>query len=292
MTNLRDETLDLIKMLEKKTDKNTKPILQAYKRALTETREEIAKLYVKFAVDGKLQMSKQQRYTYLKQLEKQLAEQAKKLGNIDLEHTTKILKDIYKESYYTTAFLIDKGIETTLDFALLNPKMVEAAVNVPIEGKMFSDRIWKNKELLVNRVRQSVERGIIQGQSVDKLARDIKNNFGSSAYESQRLVRTEVGRVMGEAQKNIYESSNVIKKIMWDATLDSKTRPEHAELDSKTWDIDDPNRKYAPDGVNCRCATIPIIDGWSPTKKRENQGEKPIIDYTSYETWAKSKGIN
>jgi len=74
-----------------------KPILQAYKRSLNEVRTEIAQLYVKYAVDGKLQMSKQQRYTFLKNLEKQLIEQAKVLGNIDLEHTTKILNEIYQD---------------------------------------------------------------------------------------------------------------------------------------------------------------------------------------------------
>lgn len=291
MADLRDETLDLIKLLEKKADKDSKPILQAYKRALTETREEIAKLYVKFAVDGKLKMSKQQRYTYLKQLEKQLAELAKELGNIDLEHTTKILSEIYKESYYTTAFTIDKGIETTLNFALLNPKMVEAAVNVPIEGKMFSDRIWNNKELLVNRVRLSVERGIIQGHSIDKLARDIKNNFGSSAYESQRLIRTEMAKVVSQAQDNIYKESGVVQKVLWDATLDKKTSEKCASLDGKIFDIDSDYPK-PPNHPNCRCCLIPVVKGWTPTKKRENQGDKSIIDYTDYNSWAKSKGIN
>lgn len=290
MANLRDEIFDIRNLLDKKAEKDSKPILQAYKRALTETREEIAKLYVKYAVDGKLKMSQQQRYTYLKLLESQLKEQAKELGNIDLGHTTKILSDVYEQSYYRTAFIIDKGITSTIDFVLLNPKMVEAAINVPIEGKMFSDRIWNNKELLVKRVRQSVERAVLQGYSVDRLAKNIKINFGSSAYESQRLIRTEIGRVMGEAQKNIYESSDVVKKIMWDSTLDSKTRPEHAELDGKTWDIYDPNRKYAPDGVNCRCATVPIVSGWSPTKKRE-QETREIIDYTDYNSWLKSRNI-
>lgn len=291
MDNLRDEILDIRDLIDMKVEKDSKPILQAYKRALNETREEIAKLYVKYAVDGKLTLTQKERYTYLKMLESQLKEQAQKLGNIDLGHTTNILSDIYKESYYRNAYAIDKGVVTAIDFTLLNPKIVEAAVNIPIEGRMFSGRIWSNKDLLVKRVRQSVERAMLQGHSIDRLARDIKNDFGSSAYESKRLIRTETGRVYKQAAQNIYESSSVVKKIMWDATLDSKTRPEHAELDGKTWGIDDPNRKYAPDGVNCRCATIPVVPGWNPTKKRENIGDRDIIDYSSYENWVKSKNI-
>jgi len=38
-----------------------------------------------------------------------------------------------------------------------------------------------------------------------------------------------------------------------------------------------------------------MVDGWTPTKKRENikddTGKKPIVDYTDYQTWKKSKNI-
>jgi len=169
--------------------------------------------------------------------------------------------------------------------------MVEAAVNVPIEGKMFSDRIWKNKELLVNRVRSSVERGIIQGTSIDKLARDISKNFGSSAYASRRLISNEVARCVGNAQDEIYKESGVVKEVLFDATLDDKTSDICQNLDGKRFPLNDHPMIPEDTHVGCRSAIIPIVKGWQPTKKRENQGDKPIIDYTSYDTWAKSKGI-
>lgn len=292
--DLQKEILGIRELAGELADKGSKPILKAYKKALEEVRTDIAKIYTEYAVNGVLQVSRAQKYTILKELEGQLIKQARTIGLIDLNHTTKILEDVYTQSYYKTAFAIDKGVDVAINFAILKPEFVRAAVNMPIEGVMFSDRIWKNKELLVNRVRSSVEKAMTQGVSIDRLARDVKNNFGSSAYESQRLIRTEIGRCQGLAQKEIYESSGVVNKIMWSASLDDVTRDEHRELDGKQWDIDDPDRKYAPDGINCRCSTIPVVEGWKPTTRRENiAGEdgKPIIDYQDYNSWQKSRGI-
>ncbi len=287
---LQKEILNIRQLADKKADKDMKPILQAYKRALDDVRTEIAKLYTKYAVDGVLQISKKQRYTFLKNLEKQLADQAQQLGNIDLDHTTKILNDIYKQSYYQTAFVIDKGVSATINFSLLTPKMVEAAVGAKFEGATYSSRIWRNKELLVNSLHKQIENGIIQGHSVDKMAKVIKNQFGSSAYQSKRLINTEITRVVSAAQDQIYLDSDLVQRVMWDASLDNKVCDECAALDSKTWDINE-NHPVPPLHPEDRCCLVPVVSGWQPTRKRDNQGDKPIIDYSTYETWVKSKGI-
>jgi len=289
MDDLQKEILAIREAAEKKSDKNMKPILQAYKRSLNEVRTEIAQLYVKYAVDGKLQMSKQQRYTFLKNLEKQLIEQAKVLGNIDLEHTTKILNEIYQDSYYQTAYVLDKGVEVVKDFALLNPKMIETVVCAKFEGATYSSRIWENKELLVKSLRKQIENGIIQGHSIDKMSKAIKNQFGSSAYQSKRLIHTEMARVVSEAQNKIYQDSGIIQKVIYDATLDNKTSNICRDLDGKIFDI---NSSYPkpPQHPNCRSAIIPIVDGWNPRTKRDNI-TKEIIPYKVYDEWAKDKGI-
>lgn len=286
---LQKEILGLRNDMEKLANKNMKPILQAYKRALDEVREDIAKIYVKYAVDGVLSISKHQRYTILKQLEKKLLQQAKEIGYIDLDHTTKILEDVFKESYYKTAFIIDKGVETTIDFAILKPEFIKAAIEVPIEGKMFSDRIWDNKSKLVQRVRKSVEKAMIQGTSIDKLARDIKNDFGSSAYESKRLIHTEVARCQSQAQDEIYKNNDLVKRAMYDATLDDQTSEICQELDGQIFDANSDYPK-PPQHPNCRSAIVPVVEGWNPTRKRDNES-KEIINYSSYEDWKKSRNI-
>jgi len=276
---------------EKQAIKSMKPILQAYKRSLDDVRTDIAKIYMEYTVDNALKISKQQRLAVLKELEKKLVSQAKELGAIDVEVTTNILEDSYKDTYYKTAFLLDTGVKTGIDFALLRPEMVKAAVTIPIEGKMFSDRIWDNKTLLVNRVRRDVEQAVISGKSVERLARQIKNTFGSSAYESQRLISNEVARCMSQAQDEIYKNSDVVEQVMFSATLDNKTSNICQDLDGNTYDKTD-NYPSIPDGthVGCRSCYVPVIKDWKLSTRRDNStGE--TIPYQTYSEWSKDKGI-
>ncbi|WP_010249202.1 minor capsid protein [Acetivibrio cellulolyticus] len=286
---LEKEILKIHTDMESLANTKSKKLLQAYKRSLDDIRKEIGLIFSKYAVDGVLSVSKQQRINILKGLEKEIIKQSKYLGNIDLDTTTDILKDVYKSSYYQTLFVLDKGIKTTLNFTLLNPKIVEKAVMTEYKDELFSDRIWKNKNLLVNRLKLNIERGIIQGKSVDKLVKDIKNTFGSSAYESKRLINTELARVISDAQTEIYNNSAVVKKVMYVATLDNKTSDICASLDGQIFEA---NGKYPhpPQHPNCRSCIIPVIDGWSPSVRKDNM-TKEEIDYSNYENWLKSREI-
>ncbi|EHQ90176.1 phage putative head morphogenesis protein, SPP1 gp7 family [Desulfosporosinus youngiae DSM 17734] len=288
MNDLQQSILDIRQSAENKANKDIKPILQAYKRSLNEIRTEIAKLYTKYAVDGTLQISKKDRYTFLKRLEKQLIEQAKAIGNIDLEHTTKILNEIYQDSYYQTAFAIESGVEVAIDFALLNSEMVETVVTASFEGATYSSRIWKNKELLVKSLRRQIENGIIQGHSIDKMSKVIKDQFGAGAYQSKRLINTEMARVVSQAQDQIYKDSSVVQKVMYDATLDNKTSDICRDLDGKTFDANS-NYPKPPQHPNCRSAIIPMVDGWRPKTKRDNI-TKEIVPYQTYSEWQKKRG--
>lgn len=290
---LQKEILKMKEDMEKLSNNSLKPILEAYRSSLDDIRTEIAKLYMKY---GKLEeMSKQDRYKELKTLEKILLNLAQKLGLIDVQETSKVLKEVYKESYYRTYFTIQRGVKAEIPLTILSATFIKKAIENPVDGKLFSDRIWTNKEKLVSRVIKNVKKAMIQGASIDKLARDIKNDFGSSAYESKRLMYNEVKNTVISARDEIYKSSGVVSKVMWSSTLDSKTRDEHKDFDGKMWGVNE-NHPSPKDFVACRCDLIPIVPGWNLTKRRENikdeSGKKPIIDYTDYNSWKQSKNIS
>lgn len=292
---LQKEILGIKEDSEQYAVKETVDLLRVYRRNLDDVREQINKIYIRYTVDGKLNISSEQRYNVLLQLERQLQEQMQVLGDKTINKTTDILTDVYNESYAKTAFVIDKGTQVFKSFSLLKPEIVKAAVTAPIEGKTFSSRIWSNVNDLAVRVKRDVEKALIQGHSVEKLARRIKSAFGSTAYQAKRVINTETAKVVSTAQNEIYRTSGVVKRIMWDATLDSKTNEEDAALDGKMWDINEPHL-IPPLHPNCRCCLIPVIDGWKPTNKRENMidpitGDKHVIDYTTYDKWAESRGI-
>ena len=203
--SLQSEMIKMKQEMERYGIKNTYQILQLFKRNQDDILGKISKIYMKQMVGDTLNISDYQRYTVLTEIEKLLK------GGIDVltdKHTSitrDILTDVYQESYYQSAFIIDKGVKATTNFALLRPEMVKAAIERPIRGRDFSTSIWKNTNQLSKRVVSDVEKALIQGASPEKLARDIKNTYGSSAYGAKRLINTEVAKSVMYAQDDVYQ---------------------------------------------------------------------------------------
>lgn len=292
---LQVEILDIKQDSEQYAVNQTKELLKAYRRNLDDVRDQIAKIYTRYIVDEKLNISAKQRYNVLLDLERQLSEQMQSLGETSINKTTDILTNVFNDTYAKTAFIIDKGTQAFKSFSLLKPEFVKAAVMAPIEGKTFSSHIWANVDDLATRVKRDVERALIQGESVEKLARKIKSDFGSTAYQAKRVINTETAKAVTSAQEEIYRSSGVVLRVMWDATLEGNTCAECAKLDGKSWDINE-SHPTTPLHPSCRCCLIPVVEGWKPTKKRENivdpvTSEKKVIDYSTYGKWKSTRQI-
>lgn len=289
--------LQLIRtILEQLVIGNINPLLKVFKSSLSTVQSEINSLLLPYIIDGQLQVSKKQRYKLLRQLDKTLKQQAKIIGNKDIQVTTNILNEATKNSYYRTGFLLDAGLEEAIKLNPLKANELKAIVNTPVKEEMFSDRIWKNKDKLVKQVRYSVEQAMINGTDPRKLAREVKRIFGVSTYESQRLINNEVTRVSRQAQDQVYEQSGVVKRVMLDATLDKQTSRICKDLDSTIYNFGEHPKIPENTHPMCRSDIVPLIDAWTPRFKRENikneNGIKPIIDYSNYEEWMKNKGFN
>ena len=132
---------------------------------------------------------------------------------------------------------------------------------------------------------------MIDGTSIDKLSNNISDVMGSGAYDSTRLIDTEMARCTNQAQQDIYNNSGVVQQVMWSATLENNTCEECQELDGKYFDLNDDSKPDIPDHPNCRCCYIPVVSNWSP-QTRYNQETGEIQDYQTYDDWAKDKGVD
>jgi SPP1 gp7 family putative phage head morphogenesis protein len=274
---------------------NLKGLFSVFNSSLKTVQAEINTLLMDHMVDGQLQVSRKQRYDLIKQLDKTLIKQAKIMGDKDIEVTTEILNEVAETSYYRTGYLLEAGLDDPLPVSKLKQNQIAALVNTPINGEMFSSRIWSNKQKLVKQVRYSVEQALINGTDPRKLSREVRRMFNVTAYESERLINTEVARVMRQAQDQVFEQSGV-KKVMYDATLDKKTSKFCREHDGRIYNFGEHPKIPEESHPNCRSDIIPIVDGWTPRKKRENikneDGVKPVIDYSNYKEWLEQRGFN
>ena len=138
---------------------------------------------------------------------------------------------------------------------------------------------------MIDKLQTNLEDAMKGKTTIDKVARDIKHTFNTTAYESRRLAQNEAGRMAIDAQDAIARSAGV-EEIMWSATLDDRTVDYDASLDGKVWGIDKEHPRPIYDThVLCRCLLISVpYKGWQPTQ-RKNNISKELIDYVDYNSW-------
>lgn len=160
------------------------------------------------------------------------------------------------------------------------------------------DYNWNAKK-----VNTQITQGIIQGESLDRIARRLSDNLSAQNYRSMvTFARTAMtgaqnaGRLMRleEAEK---KGIKLTKE--WMATLDKHTRDSHAHLDGQKVPI---NQAFSngctypgdPDGppeevYNCRCTMVAdITDYPSEFKRYDNIAGVPIKGMT-YDEWYAAK---
>lgn len=171
------------------------------------------------------------------------------------------MRNIYKSGYYHTAFEIQKGVGW--DFSTLDDKQIAKVINKPwaVDGKNFSERIWGNRQKLVNELNQTLTQNIMLGKDPQKAIDAIAKKMNSSKKNAGKLVMTEKAFFSSAAQKDCFAELDV-EQFEIVATLDSHTSEICQEMDGKHFEIS----KWEV-GVNappfhpwCRSTTVPYFD--------------------------------
>lgn len=199
----------------------------------------------------------------LEALELQCRQQAEvAFGNLN-DEVSKHIKDVYKESYYRTAYEIQKGVGVGSNFAALNDRLIEKVVNKPwlADGKNFSDRIWGNKTQLINQLHTSLSQMCITGAGPDKAISQIASKMNVSKANAGRLVMTESAYFSSAAQKECFKELDV-ERYEIVATLDGHTSDICQEMDGKVFKMSEYEEGVTapPFHVNCRSCTAPYFD--------------------------------
>lgn len=273
---------------EEYSNEQMKPIYTEQKKELDRLYAIVGVLFIRYAIDGLLKMNASQKAgTGIKDILKTMG---KKLGDAEVEKVTDILSTVYQDTYYKNLYTLESGMTINIKLPILKKEFVDAAVNAKYKSELFSDRIWSNKAGMIDKLQAGLTDAMQGKTTIDKVARDIKNTFNTTAYESSRLVSTENARIQTQASYDIGISAGV-DQVMWSATLDLLTAPEDAELDGKVWGINE-DHPEPPLHPNCRCCLInvPPIENWTPTNRKDNIS-KEIISYKNYAEWSKARGI-
>ena len=165
------------------------------------------------------------------------------------------------------------------------------------------DLAWGKRQITAQ-----VTSGILQGESIKHLADRLQTNIPNMNRTSAiRAARTAVTGAQNAGRLDSYlraEEMGIPLKKVWIATLDNRTRHNHAVADGQTVEEDKPftvggyELMYPgdPNGpgheiYNCRCTMIAKVEGvdMSDAKRRARNletGESELVEDMTYAEWA------
>lgn len=177
----------------------------------------------------------------------------------------KTLKDVAKVSQATTALRFKKTLDVAFD--KIASRKLEKILSSDWVGNMnWSERLWKDRELVGKKVSEIVETGIPQGKSMQDMARDLKEATNSSFNDAFRLIRTESAHVDGEVTLDGFRQAQRelgYEYYVLDAFLDSRTSKECRKHDEerkegKKYKISKAviGKNYPPFHPSCRTVAV------------------------------------
>ena len=260
---------------------------------------------VKRKLKGLLGSEQTQSIVYQVQFQEQLQSQIENalnlLKNGSITSVSDFLNKTYEDSYLGTIYSIQgQGIPINIG---MDHKQIAKTINRRTNTFNFSENIYKNIDELGIKYKSQMTRGIANGFTYSKIAKQLALESEANYRQAIRIVRTEGGRVKSEAKLESMkaakdEGADIVKQ--WDATFDGKTRAEHRYLDGQIREIDEPftdsqgREAQAPHkfgiasmDINCRCIVVErarwALEGEEMPNKVDNAGE--LVEGKNYKEW-------
>lgn len=280
----------------KRTDKMLvdveKRLRKEYARAAKETEQKVKDYYAKYQTkyNAKLKdlnTGKITKQEFLKWNQGQVMigkrwEEMRDTIATDLTNTNKIavsainghLPEVYALNHNYGTFEVEKGSKVNTSYTLYNRQAVERLAREDPD-LLPKPRVNTKKDIRWNKsnFNSGIMQGILQGESIDKIARRVA--LGTSSKDmsvAMRNARTAFTGAQNAGRMDSYRrAADMGIKIMkqWSAALDSHTRDTHKALDGEEVPY---NEEFSnglmypgdPDGepaevYNCRCAMIADI---------------------------------
>lgn len=224
-------------------------LAQEYRKAFKSIQLELDKLYIKIQKGSALQSDLyrfNRYYDTLNEMNKSLT----KLGEKEVEWIREGLEKQYKGNLE----LITKDLNF---HPVVTPEQVTNAINTIWcqDGRLWSDRLWSDKNALLEQLRGSVLDRATSGDSLDKLEKALMERMNVSFSNAERILRTELAYQQNRASIDGYKSAG----IKYFTILHEPDACEDCvELAGKYYAVE--GSIPIPNHPNCRCCTLAVMD--------------------------------
>lgn len=228
----------------------------------------------------------------LEALQLQVKNSIEILRNKENEMLEDYLIKNYEDTYYHSLYEISKGLNLKTSFATLDRNKINQVIGKPWlkDGKTFSDRIWQDKEQLINTLRTKITQSFITGstldEAVEEISKFVSDKIKNKEYVARRLLETESAAYASKAQIEAFKSIDV-EKYEIVATLDLHTSEICQEMDGKVFNISDQEIGVTvpPFHSHCRTVIAPYFDDEPTRASRDENGEYKEVKYMNYKEW-------
>lgn len=276
--------------------KDTGIDVQKLKELLTksETKKHFEELK-KLGLDKYVKDNYKSRINRLERLQLELYKKIKDISYKEQRKHTELYQNTIKNGYYKAIYDTQIGTGYDFNFSEIDNNMIKSLMSERWQGSNYSQRIWKNTDVLASQVSDIVGGALLSGQGIEKTARQIRERFGVAKYYASRLARTEMNYFNNQADAMAYEEMG-IDKYVYVALLDSRTSEICQDLDNKVFNYKDMEIgvNYPPMHPNCRSTTRGYL-GEEAEKLLKRKAKNPItgkyemIENISYRDWVNKK---
>ncbi|WP_315074091.1 minor capsid protein [uncultured Clostridium sp.] len=201
--------------------------------------------------------------------------------NFENNLTKGILVDVGKEKYNTNNYLYSLGADFKI--TQLPDEDLEKIINTKVEDKLWSDRLYDNKNEIAKVLRKDIKDFLKGNINVNDIENNIKKKYNTNADETKRLVQDNICRVQ-EGANDEWQHEHNIEYVMYMATLDGKVCNLCAPYDTKVFELDKKPVEI-PRHPYCRCVYVSLPNkDWRPKMRLDNE-TKQNINWQSYQDW-------
>lgn len=322
------------KIADKAFDQSTRKIRDVYRIAAVELQEKFESFLKNHRIKGKEMLEKLKNgeitqaeyHSWMrgqvfigKQWKQKIDSSVKVLDSANKQCVGIIMTgrmNVFAENYNFCSYQLEKRMSGAVSFNIYNQDTVARLLKK--NPKMLPEwKIKERKDYAWNRqkVENCITQGIIQGEGIDQITDRMVGALCTQNENRMRLfARTSMTGAQNagrQAQMEDAEDMGIKVKKRWVATLDSRTRDTHQELDGQEVPVDEP---FVVDGMeimypgdpsaepelvyNCRCSMIEVYEGIDRKSSRraydDVDGERDtkhsyIVEDMTYKEWKEWK---
>lgn len=279
-----DKQLEFTEELNNQSDEQIQEFYKKQKKNRGDILTEIAKVLLIYTiVDGAISLKNFEKKTLESKLDKIIKEKLQSELKNETIITKELLNNIGKEKYNTNNYIHSLGVDYNLK--PVGNDTLEKIINTKVDNKLWSDRLWDNKNSLQKDLKLEINDFLNGKTSVNEIEAKIKKKYNSNAYNTKRLVQDNVARVQ-EGMNDIWREEHNIKRVLYMSTLCHNTCGNCGQYDGKDYPVDK-KPVFLPQHCFCHCTYVNIPNaGWRPKMRLDNE-TKEKINWQSYKEWEK-----